>query len=115
MMPPILLLPWAKAQVALPLGRPCGYGDVGRVSDMGMGNVIPGIPVPVAILIALAGLSPYWESLNPRPSFVTEGREITLSDRLVFLCDMRSADIVGVSSGTGTASSSSLDFIYEAS
>ena len=58
---------------------------------------------------ALGGLSPYFESLNPRPSFVTEGREIVLSDRLVFLRDMRSADIVGVSSGTGTASSSSLD------
>ena len=64
---------------------------------------------PDETTLALGGLSPYWESLNPRPSFVTEGREISLSDRLVFHRDMRSGDIVGVSSGTGTASSTSLD------
>ena len=57
--------------------------------------------------LALAGLSPYWDSLDPKPLFTIEGREMTLSDCVVLFRDMKTSEAIGISSGA--ASSSSLD------
>ena len=55
----------------------------------------------------LAGLSPYWDSLDPKPVFTNQGQEMTLSDCVVLFRDMKTSDTIGVSSGA--ASSFSLD------
>ena len=57
--------------------------------------------------LALAGLSPYWDSLDPRPIFTIDDRQMTLSDCVVFFRDMKTPEVIGVSSGA--ASSSSMD------
>ncbi|KAL4576680.1 hypothetical protein LXL04_012778 [Taraxacum kok-saghyz] len=64
---------------------------------------------PDETTLGLAGLSPYWDSLDPKPSLSRDKKGSTLSSRLTFFRDMKSNEVVGISSEAGDASSSSLD------
>ena len=63
---------------------------------------------PDEVTLGLAGLSPYWDSLNPKPLIVDDGKGITLADRVTFVRDVKFDETVGISSDAGPNSSSSL-------
>ena len=63
---------------------------------------------PDEVTLGLAGLSPYWDSLNPKPLIVDDGKGTTLTDRVTFFRDMKFDETVGISSDAGPNSSSSL-------